>query len=265
MVTTPVPAVQTNTKAQRWHSGHQPHHCCALRAAALPTHLQAYARLSSIVSHCNMVMSAFHSEQYMSEADAVLAYEEAKEAATAAATAAGEPDGGCARLRGLMHTCAEWRALHASWAVPWWPELGCVRVTHARTCAQRTRTHAAGRKALTPQRRPQLPALALTRRRRSRPRGVTWRLAARTMAGPSGWTSLQPCTPRNWAASKWGGRVCRVCPDAGLRVSGAGSLAQGRRPPGVHAGCACAACACTHATPHCSCSNRARAWPGRTS
>jgi len=35
--------------------------------------------------HCNMIMSAFHSEQYMSEADAVLAHEDAKEAAAAAA------------------------------------------------------------------------------------------------------------------------------------------------------------------------------------
>jgi len=42
---------------------------------------QAYARLTSIVTHCNMVMSAFHSEKYMSEADAVLAHEDAKEAA----------------------------------------------------------------------------------------------------------------------------------------------------------------------------------------
>ncbi|KAF5828042.1 P-loop containing nucleoside triphosphate hydrolase protein [Dunaliella salina] len=49
------------------------------------TPAEAYTRLFSIVMHCNMIMSAFHSEQYMSEADAVLAHEDAKEAAAAAA------------------------------------------------------------------------------------------------------------------------------------------------------------------------------------
>lgn len=56
---------------------HEPNH-------VLPPPLQAYARLSSIVTHCNMVMSAFQSEQFMSDADAVLAHEDAKEAVAAA-------------------------------------------------------------------------------------------------------------------------------------------------------------------------------------
>ena len=39
---------------------------------------EAATRLAAIVTHANLVMSAFHSEKFMSEADAVLAYEEAK-------------------------------------------------------------------------------------------------------------------------------------------------------------------------------------------
>lgn len=45
---------------------------------------EAYARLQQIVMHVNMIMSGFESEHYISEADAVLAYEEAKEAARSA-------------------------------------------------------------------------------------------------------------------------------------------------------------------------------------
>jgi hypothetical protein len=52
--------------------------------------MQAYARLQSIVTHANMIVSSFHSERFMSEADAVLAHEGAKEAAAAAAAAAEE-------------------------------------------------------------------------------------------------------------------------------------------------------------------------------
>jgi ribosome assembly protein 1 len=37
---------------------------------------EAAARLTSIVSHANMIWSAFHSEHFMREADAVLAAEQ---------------------------------------------------------------------------------------------------------------------------------------------------------------------------------------------
>ncbi len=56
--------------------------------ASLPPPLaraQAYARLQSIVTHANMVMSSFESERFMSEADAVLAHEGAKDARAGAA------------------------------------------------------------------------------------------------------------------------------------------------------------------------------------
>lgn len=42
---------------------------------------EAYTRMQSIITHVNMIMSAFRSEQFLSEADAVLAYEGAKGAA----------------------------------------------------------------------------------------------------------------------------------------------------------------------------------------
>jgi hypothetical protein len=45
------------------------------------TPAEAYQRLQQILQHVNMVWSAFQSERYMSEADAVLAYEEARVAA----------------------------------------------------------------------------------------------------------------------------------------------------------------------------------------
>ena len=38
---------------------------------------QAYERMKAIVTQVNMIISAFQSEQYMSEADAVLALQEA--------------------------------------------------------------------------------------------------------------------------------------------------------------------------------------------
>ncbi|GAB4820198.1 hypothetical protein N2152v2_007244 [Parachlorella kessleri] len=44
------------------------------------TPLEAYERLKSIIAHVNMIISAFHSERYISEADSVLAYEDAKAA-----------------------------------------------------------------------------------------------------------------------------------------------------------------------------------------
>ncbi|PNH11683.1 Elongation factor Tu GTP-binding domain-containing protein 1, partial [Tetrabaena socialis] len=54
---------------------------------------EAYGRLRDIVTHANMVVSAFASERYLREADAVLAHEaavaEAHQAATEAAEAAG--------------------------------------------------------------------------------------------------------------------------------------------------------------------------------
>jgi hypothetical protein len=42
---------------------------------------EAYERLAAIVAHANMIVSAFDSEQYISEADAVLQYEGARAAA----------------------------------------------------------------------------------------------------------------------------------------------------------------------------------------
>lgn len=42
------------------------------------TPAEAYERLKAIIAHVNMIVSSFHSEKYISEADAVLAYEEAK-------------------------------------------------------------------------------------------------------------------------------------------------------------------------------------------
>lgn len=47
---------------------------------------EAAERLADIVAHANMVVSSFASEAYMSEADAVLATESAREAAAAAAS-----------------------------------------------------------------------------------------------------------------------------------------------------------------------------------
>ncbi len=54
------------------------------------TPLEAYERLVSIVAHVNMIVSSFRSEKFISEADSVLAYEDAKAAGSAAA---GEEDG----------------------------------------------------------------------------------------------------------------------------------------------------------------------------
>jgi translation elongation factor EF-G len=42
------------------------------------TPMEAYARLRGIITHVNMILSAFQSEQHISEADAVLAHEDAK-------------------------------------------------------------------------------------------------------------------------------------------------------------------------------------------
>ncbi|MEW5312778.1 MAG: hypothetical protein WDW38_004386 [Sanguina aurantia] len=52
---------------------------------------EAYTRMQSIITHVNMIMSAFRSEQFLSEADAVLAYEGAK---GAAAESGGSPVSG---------------------------------------------------------------------------------------------------------------------------------------------------------------------------
>lgn len=52
--------------------------------------LEAYERLVSIVAHVNMIVSSFRSEKFISEADSVLAYEDAK----AAGGAAEQEDGG---------------------------------------------------------------------------------------------------------------------------------------------------------------------------
>ena len=38
---------------------------------------EAYARLKGIITHVNMIVSAFQSEQHISEADAVLAHQDA--------------------------------------------------------------------------------------------------------------------------------------------------------------------------------------------
>jgi hypothetical protein len=46
---------------------------------------EAYARLQAVVGHCNMIWSGFESERWLSESDAVLALEAAKEAARDAA------------------------------------------------------------------------------------------------------------------------------------------------------------------------------------
>ncbi len=43
--------------------------------------LEAYERLKSIIAHVNMIVSSFQSERYISEADAVLATEDARAAA----------------------------------------------------------------------------------------------------------------------------------------------------------------------------------------
>jgi len=42
---------------------------------------EAYTHLVQIVTHANMIWSAFHSEHYMKEADAVLVYEQQRQAA----------------------------------------------------------------------------------------------------------------------------------------------------------------------------------------
>ncbi len=49
---------------------------------------EAYERLRRVVEDVNMIFSAFRSERYMSEADAVLAHEAARDAADAAQAAA---------------------------------------------------------------------------------------------------------------------------------------------------------------------------------
>ena len=48
------------------------------------TPAEAYERLKGILSHVNMIVSAFSSEKFISDADAVLAYEDARSAAGAA-------------------------------------------------------------------------------------------------------------------------------------------------------------------------------------
>lgn len=48
------------------------------------TPAEAYERLKGIVSHVNMIVSAFSSEQFISNADSVLAYEDARAAADGA-------------------------------------------------------------------------------------------------------------------------------------------------------------------------------------
>ncbi len=42
------------------------------------TPAEAYTRLRGILTHVNMIISAFQSERFISEADAVLAHEDAK-------------------------------------------------------------------------------------------------------------------------------------------------------------------------------------------
>ncbi len=54
------------------------------------TPAEVYTRVQQIVQHANMIWSGFRSEQFLSEADAVLAYEGAAVAA-AAADATAEP------------------------------------------------------------------------------------------------------------------------------------------------------------------------------
>jgi translation elongation factor EF-G len=39
---------------------------------------EAYTRVRGIITHVNMILSAFQSEQHISDADAVLAHEDAK-------------------------------------------------------------------------------------------------------------------------------------------------------------------------------------------
>ena len=39
---------------------------------------EAYTRMRGIITHVNMILSAFQSEQHISDADAVLAHEDAK-------------------------------------------------------------------------------------------------------------------------------------------------------------------------------------------
>ena len=48
--------------------------------------METYLRLKQIVSDVNLIMSTFESEQYLTEANAVLAHEEAKDAANEQAT-----------------------------------------------------------------------------------------------------------------------------------------------------------------------------------
>lgn len=43
--------------------------------------MEAYERLKQIIMDVNMIMSAFESERFINEANAVLAYEDAKDAA----------------------------------------------------------------------------------------------------------------------------------------------------------------------------------------
>eukprot|EP00884_Botryococcus_braunii_P007859 jgi/Botrbrau1/17074/Bobra.0285s0001.1 len=47
------------------------------------TPAEAFTRLKAILSHVNMILSAFHSERFISEADAVLAHEDARTAGRA--------------------------------------------------------------------------------------------------------------------------------------------------------------------------------------
>jgi len=57
------------------------------------TPLEAYERLNSIVAHVNMIVSSFRSEKFISEADSVLAYEDAKASGGAADGKEGGADG----------------------------------------------------------------------------------------------------------------------------------------------------------------------------
>lgn len=54
---------------------------------------EAYARLRAVVDHVNLVVSSFHSEQFISEADAVLAHENTRSQALQARAGGGAGEG----------------------------------------------------------------------------------------------------------------------------------------------------------------------------
>ena len=69
---------------------------------------EAYDRIRAIVAHVNMIVSAFQSERFISDADAVLAYEDARASAgqdprythvPAAGVVLACTEGGCPGLR----------------------------------------------------------------------------------------------------------------------------------------------------------------------